>query len=310
MKKLARYIGLGLVVLSLVYFLPYAAKNFNSIPVTDWGWGSSINIAATTGLYCLAILTGAITWCILLRAYGDPTRMSVTLIIFLLSQFAKYIPGKIATFLGRVALAKSCSLKIPLVIFTMTVEVCWVIAAASLMSLITLSATGSDLSRKITEFLPVWQIAMVGILGVVIPLGGLWLANRWRHGSLRKLLGSEEISHPDLLVLLVCFLLYMLIFLLLGLITNLLALGIFGMEESHLFLLTGITAVAWVAGFLTPGAPAGLGVREAVMVALMDPVLGAGAALGTSIAFRLVSFLGDGLIFACALLAKRKVLLP
>lgn len=35
----------------------------------------------------------------------------------------------------------------------------------------------------------------------------------------------------------------------------------------------GVYCLAWVAGFLVPFAPAGLGVREAVLALVLDPVL-------------------------------------
>jgi hypothetical protein len=53
-------------------------------------------------------------------------------------------------------------------------------------------------------------------------------------------------------------------------------------------------AFAWAAGFVVPGAPAGLGVREAVLVALLGPLIGAPAALVSAILHRLLSAVADG----------------
>ena len=52
--------------------------------------------------------------------------------------------------------------------------------------------------------------------------------------------------------------------------------------------------VAWLAGFVTPGAPAGLGVRETVLV-LGLPQLGP-AALGVAIGHRVVTAIADALM--------------
>jgi len=102
-----------------------------------------------------------------------------------------------------------------------------------------------------------------------------------------------------------CFLLYVLMFITLGFIVDLLAQGLYGVEESRVWFMTGIFAIAWIAGFVTPGAPAGLGVREAVLVMGLTPIYGSGMAVGLSVTLRIVTTLGDGLAFVAALLGRK-----
>lgn len=65
--------------------------------------------------------------------------------------------------------------------------------------------------------------------------------------------------------------------------------------------LIGLSAIAWIAGFLMPGAPGGLGPREFVLVTLVAPGIGqADAALAAAV-FRCVTFAGDA---ACFLLGR------
>ena len=59
----------------------------------------------------------------------------------------------------------------------------------------------------------------------------------------------------------------------------------------------GLGAGAWLIGFITPGAPGGVGVRETLLVMFLTPSLGAGAAIGTTLSFRIVSVVADGLAF-------------
>jgi uncharacterized membrane protein len=99
--------------------------------------------------------------------------------------------------------------------------------------------------------------------------------------------------------------LYTSTFLIMGGIANSLARYLFGALNAPFWLITGIITVAWVAGFITPGSPAGMGVREAILVAALGPILGTGVALGVSIALRAVTTLGDGLAFLAALALKR-----
>jgi uncharacterized membrane protein YbhN (UPF0104 family) len=64
--------------------------------------------------------------------------------------------------------------------------------------------------------------------------------------------------------------------------------------------LTGAFATAWLAGFLSPGVPAGLGVREAVLLLLLPPAMGDAATVSVTLAMRLTTTLGDLLFFCVA----------
>jgi uncharacterized membrane protein YbhN (UPF0104 family) len=69
--------------------------------------------------------------------------------------------------------------------------------------------------------------------------------------------------------------------------------------------------IAWLAGFVVPGAPGGLGVREAMLVLLLTDAgeTGRALALGLGFGMRIVSTLGDviavGLAYALARLSVR-----
>ena len=56
----------------------------------------------------------------------------------------------------------------------------------------------------------------------------------------------------------------------------------------------GLGGAAWLIGFVTPGSPGGLGVRESVLVSFLSPSIGPGAAVAATVSFRLVSIIADG----------------
>lgn len=80
-------------------------------------------------------------------------------------------------------------------------------------------------------------------------------------------------------------------FLLLGSALAALAYAVSDPSPATLPLAIGAFALSWVAGFLVPGAPAGLGVREGVLVALLSPSVD--GALPVVLGFRLATTLGD-----------------
>ena len=60
-------------------------------------------------------------------------------------------------------------------------------------------------------------------------------------------------------------------------------------------------------GFLTPGAPSGIGIREALLVYFLGPELGAAQAIVIAALFRVATISGDLLFWAvCGLRGRRK----
>jgi hypothetical protein len=59
-----------------------------------------------------------------------------------------------------------------------------------------------------------------------------------------------------------------------------------------------VVALAWLVGFATPGSSAGIGVREAVLIAALEGALGAPASGLIALALRLVTVGGDVVFFA------------
>lgn len=69
--------------------------------------------------------------------------------------------------------------------------------------------------------------------------------------------------------------------------------------------LVAACALAWLAGFATPGAPAGLGVRELVLVVALEESLGREGALGAAAIFRGTTTIGDLLLYGASLFVGR-----
>jgi uncharacterized membrane protein YbhN (UPF0104 family) len=82
--------------------------------------------------------------------------------------------------------------------------------------------------------------------------------------------------------------LYTLAWPVLGLALWLLARGVGPAAATHLPLMIGAFALAWVAGFAVVISPGGLGVREAVLVGLLAPTLGEAHSILVAAASRIV----------------------
>jgi uncharacterized membrane protein YbhN (UPF0104 family) len=65
-------------------------------------------------------------------------------------------------------------------------------------------------------------------------------------------------------------------------------------------------SLAWLAGFIVPGAPGGIGIREAVFIALFGRELGEGTAAGLAVLLRVITSVGDVMTFGIAYVLGRK----
>ena len=94
-------------------------------------------------------------------------------------------------------------------------------------------------------------------------------------------------------------LLYLLFFCALGEMT---VAVLYGITDRWVWSVSGPFTVAytaaWFIGYITPGAPGGLGMREAALVVPLGPSLGEATALSVSAGLRCLTILGDLLLFA------------
>jgi uncharacterized membrane protein YbhN (UPF0104 family) len=68
-----------------------------------------------------------------------------------------------------------------------------------------------------------------------------------------------------------------------------------------------IAIIAWFLGFVVPGAPGGIGIRESVLVLLLPPVLllSKEVVLAGALIYRVITILGEALTYFWAKLVKK-----
>ncbi len=254
-------------------------------------------------LYFIAAILIGIAWhSLLIDAGVRVSSYSAAISITCLSQIGKYVPGNVAQHVGRVALAKRHGFPLKITIFTMFMETLWVIAMASLLSLLAVLFVGRQLFVDIPQMPQWWILAGMGAGAMLVPMIGHRLfewATRW--WAQRNGLEFRSIRMPSLRTFWLVGMLYVGNFLILGLVLQIIAASIFGAPGAGFLVLSGIFAAAWIAGFITPGAPAGLGVREVVLMAALTPIYGNETAIGIAAVLRVVTVVGDVLAFLIGL---------
>jgi glycosyltransferase 2 family protein len=293
-----RLLGLLALAASLFYLGRVAVRHAASLPSVAWTPASLAALAGATGLYLLALLAGALAWFLLLRAsHGSPPLRAV-LVVCALGQAAKYVPGNVGQYLGRAVLARRHGVSLRDSAFTLVLETGGLILAAAACAAfaapVTLTAGG--------------RIALLASAAMAAPclliLGARFL-DRHLPAAWRAKLGAGPLPVPSAATLAGCLALYAASFCCGGGAVHLLARGLFAAPPVSWTHAIPAFAFSWVAGFVTPGAPGGLGVREALLVGGTAPLYGPATALSTALALRGVSVLGDGLAFLAGLVLRR-----
>jgi hypothetical protein len=290
LRTVARVLGWAISLACLVYLVRLAVRHAADLPKPpSVGW-AAVGITGAVALHVLTLIAGGAAWKLLLAACEAPARLRLAAGIHLLSQPAKYLPGNVGQLAGRVALGKRHGLALAPLLQTLALEAAGVISAAVACLLAAVAAGAIAAPAWLPERSVLTALAAAGLIIEAIALAG-WVRRHPGRGT----------------ALAQALLLYLGIFGLYGIAAHLLLRTVLGQSTgaSLLLALTGAFAAAWIGGFFTPGAPAGLGVREALLVGLLTPQLGPEAALGLAVAFRLVTTLGDAVGFVAGLVMLR-----
>ena len=288
--RTAYVVGSLLTLLAIYYILQSMHGNMTelgnySFSTVQVHW---LILAALT--YGVSLITTAMAWPTILRSSGIMINWKVALSIGVAAQFGKYLPGNIAHYLGRAAIAKNYSISLTDSTRSTLLEFVSALLAAGLISLVAILAMPKLYMDIITPLpallsgLPyeaglaaLILMLLAGFAVVLTKADGQKPSNRFRLTAVAWLIGSFLLAGCSLFLVLIAF--------------NINA-------PSNIISIIFIYALAWLGGFLVPGAPAGIGVREVILLALLTPYCGPLVAIIVSLAHRLLSTIVDAMAAA------------
>jgi len=250
----------------------------------------------------LALLGGlgcsVMAWRALLAGLGSDLPVPTAARIFFVGQLGKYIPGSVWPVLAQMEMGKAVG--VPRL----------QMAAASLMAVILSLATGLLVgvlaAGSLPEgYAPTWVLAVVALVPLLVVLArpqvitqGLQLVLKTlRRAPLDGEFAAGAVRTAILWTIGVA--------LLNGVQAWLLARGLGG-HDPHLFLLaTGAFSLAQTGGVLVLFVPAGAGVREGLLVAILASALTTSEGTTLSVVSRFLVTLADGLAAGAAILGDR-----
>jgi glycosyltransferase 2 family protein len=264
---------LGALVFALVRLR--SAWSDAHVDVGTLGW---IALAGACALAAAAVVATAGVWLVILRRLGSGPRSRWTAIV-LQTELAKYIPGSVWNYAGRAALTRLEGVPMAILALSITVELVATVVAGAVVAAL---------------FGGWWTFAAAAVAAAIAAAALRLVGPRWPR-TMRSSIAVRDGSAGHVIV-----------WMLAGLSFWMTARALLGIPFRDLGHYTGAFAVAALAGMFAFFAPVGLGVREAVLVALLRARLGTADALVLAAASRGVFTLADVLTAAGGALWLRR----
>jgi len=227
-------------------------------------------VLASLAVFVVAEVAFALAWPATLRRLGHAVDTRTAAATFLVTQTAKFVPGAIWPVVGRVGTADRLGVPKREVTAAVALETGMIVAAALLVTGLG-GAASPILFDDVGPGLRALEIVAAGAAAGAVGVGA-------RHGA-ERIAGRPLLRGRPFAEMLLW---QVAVWTGYGLATGLLSVGLDGPFTAAI----GAFSLAWVAGFVVIGAPAGLGVREAVLTAALTPTAGATTALAVAVGSR------------------------
>lgn len=306
--RYVRPLGLALTLVCVLYFLQsllaVGLAPVLALPVEGLLVVLALSIVAYAGL--LVGVTAGFAHLVQATGHGRATACE-GLIVWGKANLAKYLPGNVMHFAGRQLLASRCGWPQANTAAASLLEVGLLVLLPALLAGLALTAAGDLALLGFADRLA-WLLVVVAC-GLGFVLFGGRLARRLPP---RIAAPAARLVLPNPAAVIPAALYFSLFFIGMVLITWWFYRAVSGSGDlADLPLLAAAFLLSWLFGFVVPGAPGGIGVREGTFALLGGLLLLDGESLViVALAMRVVTLAGEGLLFLLAAGVAREPALP
>lgn len=307
LKPYLRWVVLGGTLFFLAQAFNKHAAEVVAIRITSSGW---TNLAIALLLTLLAHTWAGWVWSYILLSFKQPVRYRWTLQVYLKTNLAKYIPGNIWHYYGRIWAVKDAGGSLSAAAVSVVLEPILMATAA-----LAIAVVGSQYKHWILQVLILACACLAVHPRILNPV--IRQASRLK-GKAKSAVNNSLPEHPIEAETSQSASFQVERYPLLPLLGEFGFLGLRG--GAFLFTLLAVTPVnpsqlpqifsafsfAWLLGLVVPGAPGGMGIFEATAITLLDRQFSGGIILSAVALFRLVSILAEVIAAGLAWLSEWK----
>jgi uncharacterized membrane protein YbhN (UPF0104 family) len=274
-KKYSKYLGIIFSLFSLIYIVLILNKNF--LLIIDILSKKQISIVIIGGLilYAITQLNSVSSWYVQLHNKYPKIKYLIYYKIIGTSQIGKYLPGNVGHIIGRAFLSKIFNINLKDVTTSILYESLLLIYTGLLISIgyfVYFNQIDLGFDSRIIVYL---------LLGISILILFFVISNKIK---LLSFLPAKSILYIILLNFFSFIILGLILFIIQYLLIN---------ESLSIIKLIIAIAISFVCGFIVPGSPGGIGVREFIFITLLSADLNEANALVMIVTLRLITVLGD-----------------
>lgn len=301
-KKGIKIVGKLIFVLSLVFVARAVyVLGFDFGSVENWPAFLAVTFLCAL-VKCVTVYISGSSWYGWLSFFsGKKGQLKEGLCVYAKANIGKYLPGNVMHYVERNLFADKLGISQKKLAASSIFEVFSLVSVALIMAFaVSLNQLKSALETILGENYP--SIILGVVLAGIVFLALIVFLFRKR---LASILSGYRLK--DFVTMLILNLIrYGIVLTLLGILMVVLYCymgGVFTWGKACLIVSGYI--IAWVLGFIVPGAPGGIGVRELVITLLLSSVVGENLIVSLSITHRLITIVGDFMAYLVMLIIRK-----
>ena len=266
MKKIVKICGNIVMLLAIAFII----KKFIDMDIDFAQLKSPSVILALTISFIIQtviVVMGCFPWLVFTRSLsGKKIPFSEAMPVYTQSNIYKYLPGNVFQYVGRNKLASDMQISHVDVACATVFDIFFCVFSTGIISAVLLGGTIAKLIEKYGKNFLVIGTAGIVILAVVILILYVKFKDKFSQYILRYSKAFRGSNRFEVLKGVLYYFLQNTVSAVMYFISMKLIFGSTSDDFSLLITLTGAFMFAWIIGFITPGAPGGIGIRESVMI--------------------------------------------
>lgn len=265
LKKIVKLLGNIVVIAALIFVV----KKFADMDINPKDFGSGEVIASLLlglAVQGFLIVVGCYPWLVFTRSLsGTSIPFSAAMPVYTKSNIYKYLPGNVFQYVGRNKLASDMKISHVDVACATVFDIAFCVISTGIVSAVLLGGAVAELLGKYGKNLIIAAACVTAAAVLMGVLAFLKFREKLREYLSRYAKAFRRENRRSLISGVLYYFFNALLSAALYFTALRLILGS-SVELSELFTLTGAFMFAWIIGFVTPGAPGGIGIREGVMI--------------------------------------------
>jgi len=266
MKKLVKVLGNIVMLIAVIFIVKKIIDmdiDFSQLKSTSVISALIISFVIQTAI----VVMGCFPWLVFTQALsGKKIPFSKTMPVYTQSNIYKYLPGNVFQYVGRNKLASDMQISHVDVACATVMDIFFCVFSTGIISAVLLGGTIAKLIGKYGKNFLIIGICVISVVAVILFVLYFKFRDKFRQYISRYSKIFKGSNRFEMIKGILYYFLQNTVSAFMYYFSMKLIFGDTSGDFSLIITLTGAFMFAWIIGFITPGAPGGIGIRESVMI--------------------------------------------